>query len=129
MASMLPDWRSDVEQIEVSARTLDDFAAHLGKPVDVLKIDTEGTEALVLGGGMQTLTKDQPFVVCEVLAAGHTADDLTDLMKGAGYSIYLLDERGPRHTNRVLGNEAEGCRNYLFIPARRLPRARELLDI
>lgn len=129
MASMLPDWRSDVDQIEVSARTLDDFAAHLGKPIDVLKIDTEGTEALVLAGGMQTLNKDQPFVVCEVLLAGQTADHLTDLMNSAGYSIYLLDEEGPRQTDCVLGNEAEGCRNYLFIPASRVSRAMELLGI
>lgn len=129
MASMLPHWRSDVERIDVPARTLDDFATELTKPIDVLKIDTEGTEALVLTGGSRTVAKDHPFVICEVLAAGDTADELTDRMKRAGYTIWLLDEAGPRETDRVLGNAPDGCRNYLFIPSLRRAQATELLDI
>ena len=129
MASMLPEWRSDSEQIEVSAESLDQFVARLGLCVDVIKIDTEGTEALVLEGARNTLATQQPFVICEVLAAGGTADLLTALITEADYQIFLLAEDGPRATGSVLGNEADGCRNYLFVPHSRIRQAQDLLHV
>lgn len=129
MASMLPKWRADSEAIEVRARTLDEFVGTLGRSIDVIKIDTEGTESLVLSGGLRTLAADRPFVICEVLAAGHTADDLSALMAGAGYEMFRLEPAGPRWTERLQGNEAEGCRNYLFVPGERVAQARHLLGM
>ena len=127
MASMLPDWRADSEAVEVTTRTLDEFAGALGLAIDVLKIDTEGTESLVLSGGLRTLATQRPFVICEVLAAGETADDLTALMAGVDYDMFRLEEGGPQRTERLEGNEAEGCRNYLFVPRERVAEAFDLL--
>lgn len=129
MASMLPDWRADVETVEVSTRTLDQFVGTLGRSVDVLKIDAEGTESLVITGGLQTLATDRPFVICEVLAADHTADALAMLMAGVDYQMFYLEQSGPRRVGRLGGNGAEGCRNYLFIPGERVANALELLGM
>jgi FkbM family methyltransferase len=126
MASMLPDWREDSERVDVAAQSLDSFVRSLESRVDVLKVDTEGTEPLVLAGGLETLARHRPFVICEVLAAGRTADDLTALMTGVDYEMFRLEEDGPRRTDRLHGNEAEGCRNYLFVPHERALEAREL---
>ncbi len=129
MASMLPDWRPGSERIEVQARTLDQFMLGLTRGIDVLKIDTEGTEALILSGGIRTLATHEPFVVCEVLTAGQTAKDLTALMTEAQYDIFSLNMGGPRHTDRVTGNEAAGCRNYLFVPHSKSEEAKHLLSL
>lgn len=127
MSSMLPGWRSGAVRVEVQAQTLDGFTGALDRPVDVLKVDTEGTESLVLSGGVETLGAQRPFVICEVLAAGRTAADLTALMGRVGYGMFRLEDDGPRPADRLEGNEAEGCRNYLFAPQERIGELRRLL--
>ena len=51
--------------------TVDDFvSAHDVRAVDLVKIDTEATEDSVLAGMTQTLARDRPAVVCEILPGG-----------------------------------------------------------
>jgi len=35
--------------------------------IDLLKIDAEGTEHIVIEGSLETIAKDQPIIICEVL--------------------------------------------------------------
>jgi FkbM family methyltransferase len=64
--------------------TLDWLAARFPAP-DVLKIDVEGAELAVLGGGSQVLARS-PAVICEVMAA-HAAAAF-DILTGHGYTVY-----------------------------------------
>jgi FkbM family methyltransferase len=128
MTSMLPGWREDSEAIEMSTLTVDSFVAQLEiDRVDVIKLDTEGTEALVLKGAECVLRESQPFVFCEVLLVGNTAKKLGSLFTKAGYSSFLLAEDGVRRIEQVIGSEAEGCRNVLFVPESRWIAAQSLL--
>jgi FkbM family methyltransferase len=130
MASLLPQWRPGSDRIDVEAQTLDRFAADLGiRHVDVLKVDTEGTEHDVLAGAAGILSADRPFVVCEVLTAGNTADALTAQLGAADYVFFLLTKEGPRPAERILGNATGGCHNYLFVPRSRLEEARLCLAL
>jgi FkbM family methyltransferase len=129
MTSLLPDWREDSEAIEVSTLTLDAFTKQLQiDSVDVIKLDTEGAEALVLKGAERVLRTFQPFIFCEVLLVGNTAKVLGSLFTNAGYSSFLLAEDGVRWIEKVIGSEAtEGCRNVLFVPESRWTEAQALL--
>lgn len=130
MSSLLPDWRPGSDRIHVDAQTLDQFVTCRGlTDVDVIKIDTEGTEDAVLAGAQETLSTQQPFVICEVLSAGKTAGALTERLTAAGYRFFLLSQDGPRATDRVLGNPTGGCQNYLFVPRSRLELAQTLLKL
>ena len=130
MSSLLPNWRPGSDRIHVDAQTLDQFVTRLGlTDVDVIKIDTEGTEHAVLAGAQATLSTQRPFVICEVLSAGNTAGALTERLTAAGYLFFLLSEDGPRATDRVLGNRTGGCQNYLFVPRSRLELAQTLLNL
>ena len=51
---------------DVKAITIDSFCVRKGRAVDFLKIDTEGTEYLVLLGAMEQLKKNILGVRCEV---------------------------------------------------------------
>jgi len=122
MASLLPEWRPGSDLIDVQACTLDQFVADqqlVG--VDIIKIDTEGTT--------NTLASCKPFIFCEVLEAGDTAEGLTASMASAGYLFYQLSSAGPRPVERLVGNRIGSCHNYLFVPRSRLEQAQELLDL
>ena len=130
MASLLPGWRTDSECVEVESQTLDQLVARLGLgAVDVLKIDAEGAETLVLSGARDTLSALRPFVVCEVLAAAHTAHDLTAILNRVGYRSFILGAKGPQPTDRVVGHSADGWRNHLFVHRSRMEEARALLNL
>lgn len=129
MASMRSDWRSGSERVDVPAMTLDQFAATLESRIDIVKIDTEGTEPLVLSAAQETLATHRPFIICEVLNAGRTADELSVLMARADYSIFRLGATGPIATDSILGNDPESCRNYLFVPSSRMGQAKDLLGV
>lgn len=130
MASLLADWRPGSESIEVDSKTVDQFVSEVGVgAVDVVKIDTEGTEHAVLAGARRTLASDQPFVICEVLSVGDNAAAITEQLLAADYLFFLLAEGGPRPAERIVGNPIDGCHNYLFVPRSRLQQARDLLHL
>lgn len=130
MASLSPAWRPGSDRIEVDAQTLDQFVGRLNlTDVDVLKIDTEGTESDVLAGATETLLTKRPFVICEVLSEGNTAAHLDEQMTAADYLFFLLGREGPRATERISGNPVGGCHNYLFVPRSRLQRAKLVLAL
>jgi FkbM family methyltransferase len=76
----------------VRGRPIDDVVNELKLTrVDAIKIDVEGAEAYVLRGAVNTLKRFHPKVIVEVvpsqLAAMHsTPDDVTAVLKGAGYN-------------------------------------------
>lgn len=52
----------------VQMHPLDEFGLH---DIDFIKIDCEGTESLVIQGGLKTIMRDRPIILCE--AKGHDA--------------------------------------------------------
>jgi FkbM family methyltransferase len=94
--------------VDVPVSSLDDWLAASGPawtdtPIDVIKIDVEGTEARVLHGMARTLARSPSLkIVCET-AAGGAADDL---LKAAGFTVRPLESR-----RGTFGN-------YLYIRAR-----------
>jgi FkbM family methyltransferase len=90
--------------VEVPLSSLDDWLeasgpAWTGTPIDVMKIDVEGTEERVLRGMVRTLARNPSLrIVCET-TPGSAADHL---LKAAGFSARPLDPlRG-------------SCGNYLY---------------
>jgi len=93
--------------------SLDVFIRNSGiEHVDLLKIDTESTEPQVLLGMLETLRRDRPSIICEVLRGRGAEDRLEDILGGLGYRYYLLTPTGPMRVPRVRGHEA--WLNYLF---------------
>ncbi len=97
--------------------------------IDLIKIDTEGTEDAVLAGGAAMLSTDEPLIICEVLPAGNTAAALNDRMNASRLCGLSPRQGGPRRTERILGNATGACHDYLFVPRSRLEKTQNLLDV
>jgi FkbM family methyltransferase len=87
------EYHPDIRSVDVEVIALDEFVAARRLRVDLVKIDTETTEPDVLAGMRETLARDRPHVLLEVLDRGDpTAID--DLVLPLGYQPHLLLPEG-----------------------------------
>ena len=102
----------------VEVTTGDEFVQSRGLAgVDLVKIDTETTEAAVLEGLLRTLRRDRPHVVCEVLD-GEVGAAIEALLAPLGYEFFVLTSGGPVPREHIWPETP--WRNYLLAPG---PRA------
>ena len=97
----------------VPVRSLDDFVRENSITcLDLIKMDTEETEPDVLRGGLASIKKFQPKIICEVLRAENP--ELEEIISEIDYERYLLTANGPIKQPKIV---AFGERdNYLFVP-------------
>jgi FkbM family methyltransferase len=55
------------QSYEVTTTTIDEFSRLNLSSLDLIKIDTEGTEDLILRGATDTIRKYRPIIICEIL--------------------------------------------------------------
>jgi len=123
-ASTLRGWREGCEAIAVQAVTVDAFVAtHAVPKVDLMKIDTEGTEPMVLKGATDTL-EDEPMIICEVIH-GKTERSLHTLLDDRGYRYFRIAREGLVQQECITGAEIYKDLNYLFITPSRMQEITE----
>jgi len=119
-ASTLASFRPPGERLDVAAVRLDAFVAAQGVArVDLLKLDTEGTEPRVLAGARALLKRDEPWIVCEVLH-GMTEPGLHAELDPLGYRYFAITRDGLERRDRIVGDPTYRDRNWLFATPRRL---------
>ena len=75
-------------KFKVKTETLDEFVSKNGiNQIDLIKLDTEETEHLIIGSGLNTLSKLQPILICEVFSK-EMALALNNLLAPIGYKPY-----------------------------------------
>jgi FkbM family methyltransferase len=93
---------------------LDDLLTELGAGrVELMKIDTEATEAAVLKGARRTLNRDRPHIICEVLN-DDAGRELTAILAPLGYRFFELRPEGRRQRRSLSPGDS---RNYLCTTA------------
>jgi FkbM family methyltransferase len=114
--------QSIVERNELTSSTVevlrgDDYVRSRGLVgVDLVKIDTETTEAAVIDGLLHTLRRDRPHIVCEVLES-EVGADIEALLEPLGYEYFALTPDGPVRCEHIRPDVR--WRNFLFRPAPR----------
>jgi FkbM family methyltransferase len=95
--------------------------------VGLIKIDVEGAELEVVRGLRETLRRDQPHVVCEILPTHDESDRrwafrkprqdaLLDLLRGAGYRMFrLLETGGAMRLEAIESHGDLALSNYAFV--------------
>ena len=110
---MKPEW--GIRSRVVSVVMLDEFVAGADlATVDLVKLDTEGTEPQVLEGMRNTLHRHTPVIFCEVLPDRGTEEALEAVFRALGYRYYLLRGDGPRLMGRILPDARWW--NWAFVP-------------
>jgi len=86
--------------------------------VDLVKVGTESTEDDVLAGMLETLRRDRPKVICEVVPRGH-AEALQTILEPLGYRYFLLRPQGPQPRPDLTPDDE--WRTFLLVPETDLP--------
>lgn len=126
-ATTLEGFRRSENVITVPAVTLDRYVEdNRLEKVDLIKIDTEATEHLVLGGATEILERDRPLIVMEIL--GHrTEKALERIFQDRPYRSFLITNRGLVPASSFVGDPTYRFRNFLLIPQNRMALVAELI--
>ncbi len=121
-SSLNADFRAGTETRVVELARGDRVVPDLvgGAAVDLVKIDTESTEPQVLRGLTETIERDRPVIVCEVLS-GRSETELQPLVDRWGYRTWWLSGDGPVERAAIEGDPASRHVNWLFLPDDRTP--------
>jgi FkbM family methyltransferase len=93
--SSTPDGEGSVE---VEVVTLDQYFAHSTAPIDVLKMDIEGSEPLALEGMADVLNRSPEIAIftelnpIRISELGRTAEGYVAALRAQGFRIFFLDE-------------------------------------
>jgi FkbM family methyltransferase len=111
-----PGHRPNRAPVEVPAVSLDEFVRENGiDRVDLLKIDTETTEPAVLAGFAETISRDTPTFICEVLPSADVAA-LEQFRQRHDYQIARIGESGLIAADQIIAEYSGPEMNYLFYP-------------
>lgn len=113
-------FRNDVNELRLSATTLDAYLAH--HPVDrldLIKIDAEATELQVIRGAQEMLANHRPLVICEVLADVDQSE-LQAIFQSLNYRFYHIGPNGLEARDALHGSLAVDQRNHLLVPAEKV---------
>lgn len=111
----------------VKTQCLDVFLqSHPMPQLDLIKIDTEGTEALVFEGAVDTLKQFMPILICEVLDR-KKGIEIESVLKNLDYHFFQLRGKQLYAVPLLMGGDAEDTRNFFLVPPHRISLIREWL--
>lgn len=104
----------------VKATTLEKFVeTEKISKIDLIKIDTEGTEIHILNSGIDVIKLHQPIVICETLF-NTIEDELDHYFKALDYDFYNHTPNGLEKVSTIKRSTDNGVRNCFFIPKSKL---------
>ncbi len=99
----------------VKTCTLDEYATqHSDKNIELIKLDTEGTEDMILKNASEVISEMKPIIICETLF-GRIEDKLEKIMKAHGYDFYNHLAMGLQQVNSIQRTKDNGIRNCFFV--------------
>ncbi len=115
-------------EIKVKTDTLDNFVKDnlkQGQIIDLIKIDTEGTENLVLEGASNVLAKHRPIIMGEIIK-GFIEKETESIFKKNDYLFYEVNLNGLKKVNTL--EVQKGKLDFFFVPKEKEGLVAALLD-
>ncbi len=111
----------DFVPTKVEATTFDQYVkTHCVSNIDLIKIDTEGTEHLILKNASNVFTKLRPILISETLFQKNEVE-LEEVMKSFGYRFFNhLYGQGLEEITTLVRETDNGVRNCFFVPEERI---------
>jgi FkbM family methyltransferase len=102
-------------QNNVKTTTLDSYVKNTAEnSIDLIKMDTEGTEHFILEHANNILRDMKPIVICETLF-NTIEPELEKIMSQFGYEFYNHTESGLIQTKSIIRSKDNGVRNCFFV--------------
>lgn len=105
--------------VQVKATTLDAYVSQHHDVVDLIKMDTEGTEHLILQQASQTIAAQKPIIICETLFNTIEAE-LDATMRAHGYLFFNNVPGGLQQVETLVRDTDNGVRNCFFVHPERM---------
>ncbi|MCV6629433.1 MAG: FkbM family methyltransferase [Flavobacteriaceae bacterium] len=103
-------------EIQVESLPLDDYVSLFSvDSIDLIKIDTEGSEHIVLKGAKGVLERNRPIVICETLFQ-KIEEELEAIFFDLDYLFLQHCPDGLRETKSLKRSLDDGVRNCFFVP-------------
>jgi FkbM family methyltransferase len=115
LASQSWQARKGSPTVEVSTLRFDDYERSNPMRVDLVKIDVEDFEADVIEGMSRTITRDRPFIVCEILPREHRNERTRKIIESLGYTPYWITASGYIRVSRF-DFERKDSQDFLLSP-------------
>jgi FkbM family methyltransferase len=101
--------------VEVKTKTFNEYVIEKGeRNIDLVKMDTEGTEHLILKHADVILEKMKPIFICETLYDTIEAE-LEAIFKHYGYDFYNHTEAGLKKVASIKRTHDDGVKNCFFV--------------
>ena len=89
-------WDTDREVAEVRSVTIDELTGDLGR-VDLVKLDTQGTEHRAVEGMRQTIERDRPTLLVEfwpigIRELGDRPEEVLELYRSLGFALEVVGD-------------------------------------
>jgi FkbM family methyltransferase len=103
-------------ETKVNTTTLDNYVqVNDVSKIDLIKMDTEGTENLILENAEYVLSKMKPIIICETLF-DTIETELENIMLKHDYEFYNHVGSGLKKTNTIIREKDNNVRNCFFVP-------------
>jgi len=100
---------------DVTSSTLDNYVReHHEETIDLIKMDTEGTEHLILEQSKYILQHMKPIIICETLF-NTIENELEEIMLEFGYEFFNHIPEGLKQVSTIKRNEDNCVRNCFFV--------------
>lgn len=113
---------SNFSKYSVELVTLDDYVIQNKiDQIDLIKMDTEGTENLVLEGALNSIKLFSPIIICEVLE-NKIEEKIEFIIKNLGYNIFEYKDNLQKLSkiDSFKSSNININRNFFFIPDKKL---------
>jgi len=116
-----------MKKIDVPVSTLDNFFHKHNEPIpDIIKMDTEGTENLILANSEKVL-QSWPIIICETLF-NKIESKLEEIMAGYGYKFYNHVNGKLCPVSTIRRSQDDGVRDCFFVHPSKEFLVREFVD-
>jgi len=107
--------RQNADEVQVKTVRFDEYERSHPMRVDLIKIDVEDFEADVLEGMTETIKRDRPFIVCEILSREHGNERTRKLIEALNYTAYWITSSGYVRVSRFDFERTE-FKDFLLSP-------------
>ncbi len=112
---------------KVKTSTLDNYVKmNNEQSIDLIKMDTEGTENLILEKSAYVLSTIKPIIICETLF-NTIEPELERIMSSFGYEFYNHIPGGLKKVKTIIRKENDGISNCFFVHPDKYPLIEEFL--
>lgn len=114
--------------VKVKTQTFNEYVSNTShESIDLVKMDTEGTEHLILNHADIILKQVKPIIICETLF-NTIEPELESIFKIYGYDFYNHTESGLEKVTSIIREKDNGVRNCFFVHPSKYHLIKEFIE-